>query len=249
MICRKFGLFIRILLIGVLIFWIIQYHSHGGKGPFPWGTQWANSDVYKWRVLERQLYSTEFSTVAKVLNKKDGHPYSNELSSHQSEHDDANIPIVPCISADKHLLVLSAAASRIRYGMTLTFIMVFADDLKVVLLKGTDIDPISPRFLELWCVFADGSTTPAYSYDHITHLERSSFAECPLSSFAMNELWIHRRTLRVYLVSQVNKTSRDSIVKALVTVPDPFPSQLKESQYQLALCTSSLHDKAEFLSL
>jgi len=46
-----------------------------------------------------------------------------------------NVPTVPCLSADGHLLVLSVGASRARYGVSLTFIMVFLTDVKIVLPK------------------------------------------------------------------------------------------------------------------
>ncbi|CAF0954447.1 unnamed protein product [Rotaria sordida] len=108
-----------------------------------------------------------------------------------------NVPTVPCLSADKHLLVLTAAASRVRYGISVTFIMVLAADVKAVLPKNILADPISPTELNLWCIFDDGSVTPAYSYDSKYGDERVSLVDCPLSSFATNQLWIRNQRLRV----------------------------------------------------
>ncbi|CAF4218837.1 unnamed protein product, partial [Adineta steineri] len=54
-----------------------------------------------------------------------------------------NIPTVPCLSADGHLLVLSVAASRIRYGVSLTFVTVYPTDMKTVLPKHISSHPLS----------------------------------------------------------------------------------------------------------
>ncbi|CAF0989570.1 unnamed protein product [Rotaria sordida] len=98
-----------------------------------------------------------------------------------------NVPTVPCLSADKHLLVLTAAASRVRYGISVTFIMVLAADVKAVLPKNILADPISPTELNLWCIFDDGSVTPAYSYDSKYGDERVSLVDCPLTHFVSME--------------------------------------------------------------
>src|SRR4051812_37210370 len=129
------------------------------------------------------------------------------------EHAEDNVPTVPCLSADGHLLVLSASASRVRYGVGVTFIMVYPTDVKTVLPKDKSVQPLSSSQLNLWCIFDDGSVTSAYSYDSRYGSERVSLLECQLSSFASDQLWRFNRTLRVYLASTTDKDRVAPILK------------------------------------
>jgi hypothetical protein len=80
-------------------------------------------------------------------------------------HAEDNVPAVPCLSTDGHLLLLSAGASRVRYGASVTFVMVSPTDVKKVLPRSTPSQPLSAHALSLWCIFDDGSVSPAYSYE------------------------------------------------------------------------------------
>ena len=158
-----------------------------------------------------------------------------------------NVPTVPDLSSDGHLLVLSAAASRVRYGTSITFIMVYPTDLKNVLPKSISSQPLSSHSLNLWCIFDDGSVTSAYSYDSRYGNDRASLLDCPLSPFANDVLWRYNRTLRVYLASLTNKDQNVPILKAYVSVPQPISLPSNSSQQLLTLCTSPLHNGAEYL--
>ena len=163
-------------------------------------------------------------------------------------HAEDNVPTVPCLSADSHLLVLSASASQVRYGSSITFVMVYPTDVKNVLPRGVASQPQSSHELHLWCVFDDGSVTPAYSYDSKYGSERASLLDCPVSPFARDELWRYHRTLRVYLASMTDKNQNAPIAKAYVSVPTPMFSPLNSSQQVLTLCTSPLHNGAAYLT-
>ncbi|CAF1049587.1 unnamed protein product [Adineta ricciae] len=158
-----------------------------------------------------------------------------------------NIPTVPCLSADGHLLVLSVAASRVRYGTSVTFMIVYSTDVKRVLPKTIPSDPIFPNKLSLWCIFSDGSVTPAYDYDQNYGNDRVSLIDCPLTSFASEELWKYKRTLRVYLASTTNKDRNIPILKAFVNVPKSSVDSRNTSQEFFVMCTSPLHNKADYI--
>jgi hypothetical protein len=184
-----------------------------------------------------------------------GHTYEEQIRLRnmsttialQSETITDNVPTVPCISADGHLLVLSVAASRVRYGVSLTFLMVISSDMKRVLPKERSSKPVSSNELNLWCIFDDGSVTPAYSRDSIYGSESASVLDCPLSSFASEQLWKHRLTLRVHLASTTDKDRNIPILKAFVNVPKSSVPSLNSSYEQLTLCTSPLHNSDKFL--
>ncbi|CAF2649280.1 unnamed protein product [Rotaria sp. Silwood2] len=159
-----------------------------------------------------------------------------------------NVPTVPCLSADGHMLVLSASASRVRYGVSATFIMVFHSDVIAVLPKKKLAQPIPTLRLSLWCIFDDGSVTPAYSFDVSRYHERVSLLDCPLSMFASDQLWRYNRTLRVYVASTTDKDRNVPILKAFITVPTPSLLLSNSSQESLTLCTSPLHNGAEYLT-
>ena len=159
-----------------------------------------------------------------------------------------NVPSVPCLSADGHLLLLSASASRVRYGTSVTFIMVYPTDVKNVLPRTIPSQPLSAHALSLWCIFDDGSVTSAYSYDSHYGNDRASLLDCPLSPFAQDQLWRYNRTVRVYLASTTDKTRNSPIAKAYVSVPNPPSLPLNASQQVLTLCTSPLHNGAEYLT-
>ena len=163
-------------------------------------------------------------------------------------HAEDNVPTVPCLSADGQLLLLSASASRVRYGTSVTFIMVYPTDVKNVLPQTIPSQPLSAHALSLWCIFDDGSVTSAYSYDSRYGNDRASLLDCPLSPFAQDQLWRYNRTLRVYLASTSNKTRNSPIAKAYVTVPNPPSPPSNGSQQVLTLCTSPLHNGAEYLT-
>ena len=158
-----------------------------------------------------------------------------------------NVPTVPCLSADKQLLVLSVSASRVRYGVSLTFIMVYPTDVKTVLPKNSSSKPISSHRLRLWCIFDDGSMRPAYSYDSWYGNDRASLLDCSLSPFASDELWRNNRTLRVYLASIIDNITDILMLKAFVTVPKHSPLLPSSIQQSFTLCTSPLHNKAQYL--
>ena len=159
-----------------------------------------------------------------------------------------NIPTVPCLSADGHLLVLSVAASRVRYGVSLTFVMVYPTDVKAVLPKNISSKPLSSRQLSLWCIFDDGSVTPVYSYDSKYGNDRASLLDCSLSKFAVDQLWGHNQTIRVYLASTTDKDRNIPILKAFVHAPTLPVNSPNSSQELLTLCTSPLHNKAHYLT-
>jgi hypothetical protein len=159
-----------------------------------------------------------------------------------------NVPSVPCLSADDHLLILSTGASRVRYGTSVTFIMVHPTDVNTVLPSGHSAKPLSSQSLSLWCFFDDGSVTPAYSYDSKYGNDRASLLDCPLSPFAADELWRYNRTLRVYLASTTGNDRNTPIAKAHVSAPKRVSMPVNSSQLQLTLCTSPLHDGADYLT-
>ena len=159
-----------------------------------------------------------------------------------------NIPTIPCLSADGHLLVLSAGASRVRYGVSLTFVMIYPTDVKTVLPKTILSDPLSSHQQSLWCIFDDESVTPAYSYDSKYDRERVSLLDCPLSPFASDKLWRFNQTLRVYLASTTKKDRNAPILKAYVKVPISPVSSSNSSHKLLTLCTSPIHDKANYFA-
>ncbi|CAF3683199.1 unnamed protein product, partial [Adineta steineri] len=135
------------------------------------------------------------------------------------ENAEDNIPTVPCLSADGHLLVLSVGASRIRYGVSLTFIAVYPTDMTKVLPKNISSHPLSSNQQSLWCIFSDGSVTPVYTYDSKYGNDRASLLDCPLSQFANDQLWKLNQTIRVYLASTTTKDRKIPILKAFVKVP------------------------------
>ncbi|CAF4027287.1 unnamed protein product [Adineta steineri] len=163
------------------------------------------------------------------------------------EHAEDNIPTVPCLSADGHLLVLSVGASRIRYGVSLTFITVYPTDMKTVLPKHISSHPLSLNQQSLWCIFGDGSVTPVYTYDSKYGNDRASLLDCPLSQFANDQLWKLNQTIRVYLASTTTKDRKIPILKAFVNVPIVSITSLNSSQESFTLCTSPLHNKAKYL--
>ena len=185
-----------------------------------------------------------------------GHTYDEQVRlrdmasviSKRPAHVRNTIPTVPCLSADSRLLVLSASASRIRYGTSVTFIMVYPTDVQEVLPKGHLAQPLFSNVSNLWCIFDDGSVTSAYSYDSYYWSERASLYDCPLSPFGSDELWKNNRTLRVYLASLADKDRNEPILKAFVSVPKPPIIPPNASQQLLTLCTSPLHNGADHLT-
>ncbi|CAF3973443.1 unnamed protein product [Adineta steineri] len=159
-----------------------------------------------------------------------------------------NIPTVPCLSADGHLLVLSVAASRIRYGVSLTFVTVYPTDMKAVLPKHISSYPLPSSQQSLWCIFSDGSVTPVYIYDSNFYREHVSLLDCPLSQFANDQLWKLNQTIRVYLASTTTTKDRKiPILKAFVKVPVVSIISSNSSQESFTLCTSPLHNQANYL--
>lgn len=175
------------------------------------------------------------------------HAMSTMIAAWPGTSDD-KIPTVPCLSADGHLLVLSVAASRVRYGVGLTFVMVYPTDVTTVFRKVNLSKPLSSYKQNLWCIFDDGSVTPAYSYELRYGSERASFLDCPLSSYASDQLWKYHKTLQVYLASTTNEDRNVPILKAFVTVPKPIVNSRNSTSETLTLCTSPLHNQAKFLT-
>jgi hypothetical protein len=203
------------------------------------------------------LYPSELTDASNHVNgwQVVGHTYEEQVRlrdmaiaiATRSKTAEDNVPTVPCLSADGHLLVLSAAASRVRYGVSVTFVMVYPKDVKITLPKNNSANPLSSHLLSLWCIFDDGSVTPAYSYDSQYGNDRASLLDCPLSPFASNQLWRHNRTLRVYLASTTDKDRNRPILKAFVVAPKPAFIPSITSQQSLTMCTSPLQNKAEYL--
>jgi hypothetical protein len=125
--------------------------------------------------------------------------------------------------------------------------MVHPTDVKNVLPKNNSAKPLFSTQLNLWCTFDDGSMTPTYSYYYKDPDQDASLLDCPLSSFASDQLWRYNRTLRVYLFSLTNKYRRVPILKAFVTVPTSIVPQNSKRQ-SLTLCTSPLQNKAKYLA-
>ena len=194
------------------------------------------SSIYGWRAVghayDEQVRLRDMSTVIAAW----------------PAHAEDNVPTVPCLSADSHLLLLSASASQVRYGSSITFVMVYPTDVKNALPRAVPSQPQSAHELNLWCIFDDGSVTPAYSYDSKYGSERASLLDCPVSPFALDELWRHRRTLRVYLASMTDKNQNAPIAKAYVSMPKPASLTLNSSQQVLTLCTSPLRNGAAYLT-
>ena len=88
-------------------------------------------DLYGWRptgyTYEEQLRLQDFSIMIAAW------------PSYAEDH----VSTVPCLSDDGHLLVLSVAASRIRYGTSITFMMVYPNDVQNVLPKNISTNPVS----------------------------------------------------------------------------------------------------------
>ena len=158
-----------------------------------------------------------------------------------------DVPTVPCLSADGHLLVLSAGASRVRYGMSVTFVMVYPTDIQTVLPKHIVSHPLSSHEQRLWCIFTDGSIRPTYSYDSKHGNDRVSLLDCPLSPFASEQLWKYNGKTTVYLASTTSKNRTIPILKAVVNVPIHPVNSLNTSRETFTLCTSPLHNKAAYL--
>ncbi|CAF1596419.1 unnamed protein product [Rotaria magnacalcarata] len=196
----------------------------------------TSTQIYGWKVVghtyDEQIRLRDMATVVAAW----------------PETAEDNVPTVPCLSADGHLLVLSARASRVRYGESATFIMIYPNDVTRVLPKKNSAQPFSSHLFSLWCIFDDGSVTSAYSYDSKYGSERVSLLDCPLSPFASDQLWRYNRTLRVYLASTTDKDRNAPILKAFITVPLPSFFSLNSSQELLTLCTSPLHNGAEYLT-
>ncbi|CAF3349914.1 unnamed protein product [Rotaria sp. Silwood1] len=240
-------LFVSAIITSFLYLWVQITHMNSTCAQISsnyitksvWNHSWSNQifdNLYGWRLIGADM--KEQARLHKI----------SSIVAAWSENVVDNIPIVPSLSADRHLLVLSASASRVRYGMSVTFIMVFPTDVNRVLPKTNLGQPLSPTQLKLWCIFNDGSVTSAYSYDLNYFNDRVSLVDCPLSSFASDELWRHNRTLRVYLVSTTDMDRNIPILKAFVTVPQSALVQWHSSQQLLTLCTSPLHNKAHQLA-
>ncbi|CAF4433012.1 unnamed protein product, partial [Adineta steineri] len=80
---------------------------------------------------------------------------------------------------------------------------------------------------------------------HIT--QRTSLLDCPLSQFANDQLWRLNQTIRVYLASTTAKDRKIPILKAFVKAPVVSVRSLNSSQESFTLCTSPLHNKANYL--
>ena len=93
------------------------------------------------------------------------------------------VPTVPALSTDQRLLVLSASASRVRYGSSVTFVMVYPSDVETVLQRKLHVKPMSFRDMNLWCVFDDGSMKPGFKSDMHFDTERASLLDCELTDF------------------------------------------------------------------
>ncbi|CAF4028973.1 unnamed protein product, partial [Adineta steineri] len=93
------------------------------------------------------------------------------------------------------------------------------------------------------------STDPLSSNEQKYSSERVSLLNCPISQFAKDQLWKLNQTIRVYLVSTATTTKdrKIFILKAFVTVPVVSIISSNPSQESFTLCTSPLHNKANYL--
>ena len=134
-----------------------------------------------------------------------------------------DVPTVPTLSTDGNLLILSANAGRIRYGGCVSFVTVFPQDMPRVMKTSLAKNLTSSIHLDLWCLFEDGSRTPAYSADVPIPNERVSTVDCPLTDFARHELWKEQRTLHVFLVTHRHRSRHldddDDEILTLCTSP------------------------------
>ena len=155
-----------------------------------------------------------------------------------------DVPTVPTLSTDGNLIILSANAARIRYGGCITFVTVFPQDMPRVMKTGLAKNPTSSIHLNLWCLFDDGSRSPAYSADVPIPYERVSTIDCPLNEFARHELWTERRPLHVFLVTYKHQSDQP-IPLAQTSITPSRPSS--SSDEILTLCTSPLRNTYKFL--
>ena len=160
------------------------------------------------------------------------------------------IPTVPCISLEQKLIVLSAAASRIRYGHSITFVTVSPSNFDRVLNYNVSMRFIELIKLQLWCIFQDGSVTPIYDHQVVHGDERASIFDCSVPDTPRNELWSQNRKIRVYVASLHSADHRRHrpIFKAWISVPTLGPVPPHETRYQLTLCTSPLHNQNSYIA-
>ena len=180
------------------------------------------------------------------VNGSDEH-FFKKMGFFSNQSNVTRVPTVPAMSIDRGLLVLSASASRVRYGTSVTFVMVFPSDVETVLRRKLRVKPMPSRDMNLWCIFDDGSMKPGYGSDIRLANERVSLLDCALSDFASKELWLHNRTLRVYLASRQETGETTPLLKAFITVPIFPRRQSNSQQLSLTLCTSPLHNQDRFL--
>ena len=247
---RRMVMYILILLLVVILIILL---SDSMNTTFNFLAQTIHSrDTSKARLNQHSSASHGIDGWRSIRRTYDEYVHLRNMSAMIAAWSEAaqdNIPTVPCLSADGHLLVLSVGASRVRYGVSLTFIMVYPTDVKTALPKSISSNPLSSHAQSLWCIFDDGSMTPAYSYDLAYGNDRVSLLDCPLSLFASDQLWRQNKTLRVYLASTTDQTRNAPILKAFVNVPKPIVNSSPNSSYELlTLCTSPLHNQAKYLS-
>ncbi|CAF1051413.1 unnamed protein product, partial [Didymodactylos carnosus] len=166
------------------------------------------------------------------------------------------LPTIPGLSADSNLLILSVQASRLRYGGSATFVMTYPSDVQKVirdekLLQQLKLagkrHSLSASQLDLWCIFEDGSISPAYSYDSKYGNDRASLLDCPLTDYAIHKLWQSQQKSENVLVYLTTPTSKTPLIKGDISVPQL--SKLWSSQpLSLTLCTSPLHNKHKYLA-
>lgn len=240
----------RILILVVFIIFIFFFHNINTNVDLATviGSVYSSCEVYPNQLTSVCLGSDEWQPLERIPNEQNRlHDIAVMITTRSHTVDD-NVPTVPCLSNDGHLLALSVAASRVRYGTTLTFVIIYPTDVKAVLPRDATPKPLFSYQLSLWCIFDDKSVTPAYSYDSNYYNERVSFLDCPLSPFAIDQLWKYNKTLRVHLASTNEKDRRNPILKAFVNVPEPASRSLSSNHEQLTLCTSPLHNQARYLA-
>jgi hypothetical protein len=203
-----------------------------------------SADLRSGSIMERHRYLWKQGSSTNEQSKQ----YDVLIDTVTGLSQTVDAPSVPTISTDRHLLILSASASRLRYGGSVTFTMVFPTRMKSVLPKNTTIDPMSANDTDMWCVFDDGSITPVYVSDVNSATEEITLLDCPLTDFGRNEIWQHKRTLRIHLATRTPPHGMKLILKGFFQAPVFSRHSSYLNPRSLTLCTSSVRNAYAYLT-
>lgn len=157
------------------------------------------------------------------------------------------IPTIPCVSTDYSLIALSAAATRIRFGHTVTFVMVYYGDVSSVVPRTIQVWPTPLANRTLWAIYDDGAITMCYGYDHWAVNERVSLLDCPMTEHGYQQLWLYGKVLRVHLAALSTITGDSLLLKAFIDIPKPGPKLGSETRHQLTLCSTPSFNRDQYL--